>query len=318
LIRRAFTLVELLVVIAIIGVLIALLLPAVQAAREAARRMTCTNHQKQITLAFHNYHDTHGALPEGSWLNYNGTWVAHTLPYIEQQTLYDQYKQNSPTLDWWQATANRTLLNQLVISVYRCPSDGNRKVRFADPGIYAFHNYVGCMGQAAVYSPSTTDSASNSSGLVAYGSPTVEAKKAMFWGANKNLDRRWMTLADINDGLSNTLACSETIQGESDNSDNSRDLRGLIIWANGCFFTTYYAPNSPNADIFPSSQTNHVKHPRTTCSANNPSILSARSFHSGGVNAGYGDGSVHFHSDTINITTWRALSTANGSENVSP
>ncbi|MDR1486362.1 MAG: DUF1559 domain-containing protein, partial [Planctomycetaceae bacterium] len=90
-----FTLVELLVVIAIIALLIALLLPAVQAAREAARRITCTNHQKQIVVAFHNYHDTHNALPCGFWGNTYETWIVTILPYIEQTSLYNSYNHNA-------------------------------------------------------------------------------------------------------------------------------------------------------------------------------------------------------------------------------
>ena len=90
--RRAFTLVELLVVIAIIGVLVALLLPAVQAAREAARRMKCTNHLRQLGIGLHNFHDSRGSFPKhfspGS--NTGVSWLALILPYIEQQAISDQ------------------------------------------------------------------------------------------------------------------------------------------------------------------------------------------------------------------------------------
>src|SRR6476659_4602072 len=91
--KKAFTLVELLVVIAIIGVLVALLLPAVQAARESARRTQCTNNLKQVALALHNYGDTYkSAFPVGEYSCCWGTWLVALLPYIEQQSLYDQYK----------------------------------------------------------------------------------------------------------------------------------------------------------------------------------------------------------------------------------
>ena len=100
--RKAFTLVELLVVIAIIGILIALLLPAVQAAREAARRSQCTNNLKQIGIALHNYHDTFKVFPPGglwytnstgnaNWVRNRGSMLLHILPFVEQQSLYDAF-----------------------------------------------------------------------------------------------------------------------------------------------------------------------------------------------------------------------------------
>jgi len=125
--RRGFTLVELLVVIAIIGVLVALLLPAVQAAREAARRSSCNNNLKQLALAMHNHHDTYGNFPAGaddgaanieSW-----GWGAHILPFIEQGNIYDQLLVSKQTLN---ATLKQSALRPLVqteISAFICPSD---------------------------------------------------------------------------------------------------------------------------------------------------------------------------------------------------
>lgn len=123
--RRAFTLVELLVVIAIIGVLVALLLPAVQAAREAARRSSCTNNLKQLAIALHNHHDVKNTLPPGS--TYYGlcctpptytNWAIEILPYIEQQSLYGQYRQNEPN-----TSANNNLVGQQRMKAHECPSD---------------------------------------------------------------------------------------------------------------------------------------------------------------------------------------------------
>src|SRR5688500_310532 len=133
--RKAFTLVELLVVIAIIGVLVAMLLPAVQAAREAARRMSCQNNLKQVALAMHNYESAIGVYPPsfcivpGTVLSgNNGSWSAQgrLMPYIEQGNAYDQVRLDVA----WDAPANRaTGVPTMKIGMYRCPSEANTIVR---------------------------------------------------------------------------------------------------------------------------------------------------------------------------------------------
>src|SRR6266481_323574 len=123
--RPAFTLVELLVVIAIIGVLVALLLPAVQSAREASRRMKCTNQLRQIAIASHNVHDTTGFLPSGHRLTVNGTtyvyymsWGIQILPYMEQDALFKQYDDTVPNIH-----ANNKFVREQFVPTYTCPSE---------------------------------------------------------------------------------------------------------------------------------------------------------------------------------------------------
>lgn len=139
-VRRGFTLVELLVVIAIIGILIALLLPAVQAAREAARRSQCTNNLKQLGLGLHNYHDTLKTFPPGAVRRPSATcwtWSALLLPYIEQMPLYDALAPNGGSIP--PATAGTPIMTE--VPVYRCPSSPGDRTN-SNYGNYATACYV--------------------------------------------------------------------------------------------------------------------------------------------------------------------------------
>jgi len=159
---HGFTLVELLVVIAIIGILIALLLPAVQAAREAARRMQCSNNFKQAGLALHNYHSSVTSFPPGCLytisaypVSYEWSWGAYILPYLEQQALYDIFDFETPNgggalhyaLPW------NTPVGTTMVSAFLCPSDpagGN-----INGGIGAIADMCGVGDSQEIYNPGT-------------------------------------------------------------------------------------------------------------------------------------------------------------------
>ncbi|MDY0170113.1 MAG: DUF1559 domain-containing protein [Thermoguttaceae bacterium] len=174
--ESGFTLVELLVVIAIIGILIALLLPAVQAAREAARRMQCTNNLKQIGLAMHTYHDSLRIFPPGCVLSSRGhTWYTFVLPFMEQRALYDALAPRGQTIPASASAGESPLKTQL--SMFRCPSDSGDAVN-KWYGNYPTANYV--------------------------------ASRTMFNAPGNSM--KWplcIRIAQITDGLSNTLLVSE-------------------------------------------------------------------------------------------------------------
>lgn len=209
-ISRGFTLVELLVVIAIIGVLVALLLPAVQQAREAARRMQCTNNLKQIGVAMHNYHDTYNVFPAG-WLHRGGVsnpmygWAVAILPYIEQGALYDQLNPGQiPLVNRYHAssTAEDRALLQTPLSAYRCPSDvtkaTNDLVKFGNTDHFAVgtSNYVANAAYSTVVNLTSGETVPPDSGGVFFGNS-------------------YLGFHHIIDGASNTLMVGERDGGPS-------------------------------------------------------------------------------------------------------
>ena len=304
--RRAFTLVELLVVIAIIGVLVALLLPAVQAAREAARRVQCTNNLKQVGLALQMYESAKGKLPDGNDGCCQGTWANYILPYLEEGNLLGTWTDGSN----YTSAANRSFITTRI-AAYTCPSDiPNAPTQTANIPI-PNHNY------AANYGNTTTGQAD-----------WVDVR---FLGApfgNVDPDETGRILMgnvkfkSITDGLSNTMLISEVVQGQG------KDLRGRVVgYSGGANFTTWNTPNSPLPDILASAAYCDLAEPlNPPCTALgatggnppfNPRLNSSRSRHPGGVNSLLADGSVHLHNDDVELQVWRALSTTAGDEVVS-
>ena len=328
-VRAGFTLIELLVVIAIIAVLIALLLPAVQAAREAARRSQCVNNLKQIGLGVMNYESANGCFPPGEKGCCWGTWCVFLLPYIEQGQLYNSwntYGSNVPSqgpldLAFRYVGAINTTVTYTQVNSYSCPSDPNAGQQ--RNGGVRYGNYVVNYGnadqaQSTAYSvplPSTNSAVSvmfNGAPFGDMGSPNIN---------DSSYDTRYVPMAPtkiaaITDGLSNTLMASEAIIGVQPN-----DLRGFTYWGSGTSFNAVIPPNSTYPDVMSDGGCSNVA-PNPPCttgtnSATGITYLGARSKHAGGVNASMCDGSVKFFKNTINITTWQALSTIRGGEVIS-
>jgi len=321
--RRAFTLVELLVVIAIIGILIALLLPAVQAAREAARRSQCANNLKQMGLALHNYHDSYKTFPSlgqgtdcgsGCTREKDSTYghmsgVVVLLPFMEQGALYDQYTspQASPAYQAWGPVpwyGWNFQPHHAQVGTLLCPSDSAGKIQSLGQPYWwqGDSNYNLCLGDE-----------------ISVGSRGERLPRGLF-GADS-----FVAIRDIKDGTSNTIAVSEHVVNQKGRVPNIhggyvRDvgegslrgnpasclaykgaaneivgaptvgqLRG-VIWAWGAVccsgFNTVLPPNSIG------------------CKAGGnewgtDAVMPPDSFHPGGVNSIFGDGSQHFISETI-------------------
>lgn len=319
--RLGFTLVELLVVIAIIGILIALLLPAVQAAREAARRSQCTNNMKQVGLAMHNYHDGLRSLPVGAYSCCWGTWMVAILPYIEQQALHSLWYPGGkcnvgiPPSGSYSGSLNRQVTTKRIATC-TCPSDMPTAHYNGTYGMITHHNYVVNMGNTGI------------DPIPAYGGLPVQNYNGVIFGGapflptgtiNVACDSKCFTFSDITDGLSNTLMLSETIQGQGPDVA-PRDLRGFAWWASGCHFETYLTPNTSQPDVTESqgycNMTHNPDAPCVGATSSMPMTIAARSRHPGGVNAVMLDGSVRFVSSTINWNVWNPLGTTQGNEAV--
>jgi prepilin-type processing-associated H-X9-DG protein len=318
-------------VIAIIGVLVALLLPAVQSAREASRRSQCTNNIKQIGLGVANYESTYRAMPPGNYHSVFGSWLVWLLPYVEQQALRDRYSNDGmngyPTTGIRYGNAINLPVTTTQIKSYTCPSDTKSAVAGMISGV-TFHNYVANYGNTTRgrLSPAGTTStgAPNNFG----GAPFIEvvfpnltdtsSPGPYNFIAHDNTFKPVVRIAEIGDGTSNTLAMSETLQGKGG------DLHGFGWWGGGCHFETKLTPNSPLPDIVEQSCTpanrlnppcqNHPNPKPGNPDPNTEESIAARSRHPTGVNAAFCDGSARFISNNVTLDVWRAVGSANGGD----
>jgi prepilin-type N-terminal cleavage/methylation domain-containing protein/prepilin-type processing-associated H-X9-DG protein len=303
-----FTLVELLVVIAIIGVLVALLLPAVQAAREAARRMSCQNAIRQWALAMQNHHDAKKALPEATRYTPRRVWVVYTWPYVENQSVAMTYDQKIPFHDPPNTYVNTTNgAYAKTAPIYYCPSDRPGALWKGDPYWRARGNYAINWGNFKIPHEQTLDQMT-ASGKVAALAPfglkdLVDLKQSRTTG-----------FEEFTDGTSNTMLLSEIV---FPGSDETFDIRG--DWLNDdrpcSMYMTTNTPNTTVADVSPFVPSPLIpEDPPYTNTGQANAHKAARSRHPGGVNVAFADGSVRMIQDGITPATWQAMGSMNGEE----
>jgi len=311
--RRGFTLIELLVVIAIIAVLISLLLPAVQSAREAARRIQCVNNLKQLGIAMHNYHDVIGMLPTsfyGAWEKPTGfqgnhhSWFSMILPYMEQTPIYNAINFSFTLSDGDrkgnQSRDNSTACNA-VINVFMCPSDPSP----TQSAIPRQEGTWGSKGAKLSYIGNMGDNRPDSQVWPFTNLPTERLNDFGAFGTFTGVMNRFgdvTGLRDISDGTSNTFAAGETLYESCD----------WFTWsnANGTTGTTAILLNWQITN-----HTDDYNDPRN--SMDWYTCFGFRSKHAGVVNFLFMDGRVAGLKETTNRSVYRALSTRNLGEVIS-
>ena len=316
---RAFTLVELLVVIAIIGILIALLLPAVQAAREAARRSQCSNNLKLIGIALHNYHDTLKTFPLGSFTLWDGwpsngtNWRVLIFPFIEQGTVFDQLRFEAITSTFMAGGAapvpleGNLVLQGLVVSVYACPSSAFKPLSrgHQNAGVAQNVNYAGIQGAARPVPGIDENLGTRDCG---HG-----------WSCNNGLlaVNECFSMGDCKDGTSNTMIVGEqsglVLRGSTCTSyyEGNRSANYYGGWygartfgsVSGATCSDLWQAGTTCVRFPPNSQICQTG--ATEAMYRNNTVLN--SGHPGGIQVLLTDGSVQFVSDTVDFLNFKRL-----------
>lgn len=288
---RGFTLVELLVVIAIIGILIALLLPAVQSAREAARRAQCSNNLKQLSLGMHNYHDTYKTFPFPGMIANQLGWTSSILDYIEQSSIADQMNYNAgpysdPSKLQWAATK---------IGAYLCPSASDEKTKATAEDwpdgsgelVYTCH-YYGILGPIGV-NPVDGNRYDEGGRSEAFGG---FAEQGILWQMSSKM-------RDIKDGTSNTFLFGEI---------SWDDMTKYRAWVRG-----KYGDSRGTLYLL----TKSLEYPINSRNESKWNSIAMGSDHPGGAQFAMADGSGRFVSETIDFETYLAMGSRNGKEPIS-
>ncbi len=308
--RQGFTLVELLVVIAIIGILIALLLPAVQAARESARRSQCVNNEKQIGVALQNYHDVMKVFPSSYGGNavYNNTntgrsWMFAILPYIEQANLQSQNTYFAPVGSGVAPAATynaNTQISYTVITTFLCPTDqnegGTMGSRANTNDTRAINNYKGVAGSNWAWGDPICLNTFPSGGVWPGSNNGLDQGNGILMRNAGNDPRGWVKMAEVFDGTANTFILGEAVPRWC--------IHTWWWWFNGSTATCAIPLNYKSIAI----QTNPSTQTLETNWGDWPNNYSFYSRHSGGgANFLYADGHVVFINDNINLATYRFL-----------
>lgn len=294
--RMAFTLVELLVVVAIIGVLVALLLPAVQAAREAARRMSCSNNVRQLSLALHNYESVHKTLPPSGIDSNAMSWAVLLLPFIEQQPLYDKFDFRAGS---WNQFGRIDIVRGMRVRAFLCPSlstgvdSFSKYVNEPDVSTLQYHAVLGPSGPSMGNQAYLTEGPDMGFGVIAtqgaFGQCRVRGAAII------PLDNPLRTFTD---GTSNTL------------------LLGELAWPKYAYsrpWTRGWHTETKGTLLLASK---NVKNPINSKVVDYWNDGSFGSTHAGGAMFSRADASVQFVAQTIDMATYRGLASRDGSESV--
>ncbi|QDS86563.1 Type II secretion system protein G precursor [Rosistilla ulvae] len=294
---RGFTLIELLVVIAIVGILVGLLLPAVQAVRESARRMKCQNNLKQFGLALHSYHDTHNQFPSAYLRSNHAFWSAAILPYVEQNNVYQTLDFNLPAS--WRMIGNpNAIALQTRFDLFQCPSASNRQGNDDFLVDRVPSNYIAC-----------------GSGLITReAGPDPGPQKLMYHQDIDGFifDQSRTRIRDMKDGTTQTIAVSEAV--------NLPEIHDVDYWGLGSSVDHWpigspsFGSNEVSEVMGSTGVPINVSLDRTTERSIDERELCFSSRHRGGVQAVLVDGHVKFFAETIDPQIWSALGTRNNGE----